>query len=130
MNNPQGKPDRLGLHGDSDQTLINPATEEKQDIIITALGVNTAITAGRKVVAVSDTAIVLGSAACTTIFITALTGNQNPIVVGDSGVIFTEATRTGAVLHGGQGLTINIDNLDTIFINGVAGDGVSFSYLA
>lgn len=88
----------------------------------------TGLTPGRKVVAVTNTAIVLGSAACRTIWINALTINTTVVVIGDSGVVFTEATRTGKILYPGDGMTIDIDNLSRIYVNGTANDGVSFSY--
>jgi hypothetical protein len=102
------------------------------DDIITALGSvgasATAMTSGRKVVAVTNTALALGSAACKTVFITALVTNSDVIVVGGSSVVFTEASRTGKVMYPGDYLTTSIDNIDSIFINGTAGDGCSFTY--
>lgn len=88
----------------------------------------TALTAGRKLVAVTNTAIVLGSAACRTIWINALTTNANVVVIGGSGVVFTEASRTGKILYPGDGMTIDIDNLSKLYVNGTANDGISFSY--
>ena len=111
---------------------VNPSTEEKQDDIINAInsigGSATSMSEGRKVVAVTNTAIALGSALCKTIFITALTTNSDIIVVGGSGVIFTEASRTGKVLYPGDYLTVSIDDLSKVFINGTATSGISFSY--
>lgn len=88
----------------------------------------TALTAGRKVVAVTNTAIVLGSVACRTIWINALTTNGDVVVIGGPGVVFTEASRTGKILYPGDGITIDIDNLSRIYVNGTANDGISFSY--
>ena len=112
--------------------LINPATEEKQDDIISAInsigGNAGSLGDGRKVVAVTNTAIAIGSAACKTVFITALIGNSAEIVIGGSGVIFPEATRTGTLKYPGDGMTVSVDNLSDVYINGNAGDGISFSY--
>lgn len=85
---------------------------------------------GRKVVAVTNTAIVIGSGACLTVWITALTNNSGDdvVVIGGSGVVHILASRTGRVLYPGDGMVIEIDNLSRIYLNGVAGDGVSFSY--
>lgn len=135
MNNPQGKPDILRLFKADGITIFNPATEEKQDDIITAVnaiaGAGSAITAGRKVIAVNETPIVLGGNVTTTvIFINALSTNKKPIVVGDNSVVYDPATRTGAILYPASGMTININNLNLVFINGLIGEGVSFSYLA
>lgn len=82
----------------------------------------------RKVVAVTNTAIVIGSGACLTVWINALTGNSDVVVVGGSGVVFTLASRTGKILYPGDGMTIEIDNLSRIYVNGTANDGISFSY--
>ncbi len=84
---------------------------------------------GRKVIAVTGTPIALGSAACKTVFINALTTNTDVIVIGDNTVVYDEATRTGKVLYPGDTLTISIDNLSKIFQNGLINNGVTFSYL-
>lgn len=111
---------------------ISPATEDKQDDIISAIqslsGNATSMADGRKAVAVSDTAIAIGSGACKTIFITAFVGNTNPVVIGGSTVVYTEATRTGKLMYPGDSITVSIDNLSKVYVNGVAGDGVSFTY--
>lgn len=108
-------------------------TTDKLTDILAAIrsigGSATSMTEGRKVVAVTNTAVVLGSGACKTIFINALTTNSNVVVVGGAGVIFTEATRTGKILYPGDGITVSINDLSKIYINGTAGDGVSFSYV-
>jgi len=115
-------------------SIINPATQETLQTVsdgISSLGGSaTTVASGRKVVAITNTAIVIGSAACKTIFITALATNTNPIVWGDSGVVYTEAIRQGASLYPNDKVTISIDNLSKIYINGAAGDGVSFTYNA
>ena len=114
-------------------SIINPATEdtllEVRNAVLSLGGSATVSASSRKVVAVTNTAIVIGSGACKAIFLTALSTNQNPIVWGDSGIVYTEATRQGAVLYPGDHATVSIDNLSKIYINGVAGEGVSFTYL-
>jgi len=110
----------------------NPATEEKQDDIISAIGTMgggaTSLNEGRKVVSVENTAVVLGSGACKAVFVTALTSNTDVVVIGGSGVIYDSGTRTGKILYPGDSITINIDNLSKIYINGKANEGVTFSY--
>lgn len=117
---------------DPDGNDVDVGTSAGQAAILAALqsigGGASTMTSGRKAVAVTDTAIVLGSAACKTIFITALTTNAGPIVIGGSGVVFSEATRTGKIMYPGDSITVSIDNLDSVYINGPAGDGVSFTY--
>lgn len=84
----------------------------------------------RQVVAVTNTPIAIGSGACLIVWITALIGNSGDdvVVIGGSGVVHTLASRTGKALYPGDGMTIEIDNLSKIFLNGVAGDGISFVY--
>jgi hypothetical protein len=83
----------------------------------------------RKVVAVEGTALAIGSAAkCKVVFVSALPGNTDLIVIGGSTVIYDLATRTGKILYAGDSITIEIDDISKIYINGKAGDGVAFSY--
>lgn len=88
------------------------------------------ITAGRKVVAVDNTAVAIGSVAkCHVIFITALPGNTDYIVVGGSGAVYSPAgSTTGKILYAGDSITIEIDDISKVYINGKANDGVTFSY--
>lgn len=91
-------------------------------------GSSTAMSDGRKSVAVTGTAIALGSAVSKVVFITAFVGNSGPVVIGGSTVVFTEATRTGKLLFPGDSMTVSIDNLSKLYVNGTSGDGVTFSY--
>jgi len=88
------------------------------------------ITNGRKVVAVSNTALAIApSARSQVVFITALPGNSTYIVVGGTGLVFSPATSTtGKILYAGDSITIEIDDVSKIFINGTANDGVTFAY--
>ena len=84
---------------------------------------------GRKVVAVTDTAVRLSADKyCEEVFITALTTNTDVIVIGGPGVIFTEATRTGRAMNPGDSIVLKIHNLKDVWLNGTANDGVSFTY--
>lgn len=118
---------------DALDNIINPATEDKQDDIINAInsigGGATVLGQGRKVVSVTNTAIVLGSQAVKTVHVTALTTNTDVIVWGGSGIIFTEGSRIGSVLYPGDKVDISIDDLSKIFINGNANDGITFTYV-
>lgn len=135
MNNTEGidKPQQIY---DELGNLINPATSDKQDQIITALntlvagqGQVSAINQGTKSIAVTNTAVQLGSdTTIKRVIISTPFSNSDVIVFGGSGVIFTEASRTGAVLSQGASVDIPIDNLNKVYINGTAGDKVSFTY--
>lgn len=87
---------------------------------------------GRKLVAVTDTAIALGTDNAETVFITCLPTNSAEIVIGGSSVLYDNAgggaARTGKVLYAGDAITLNVRSLSKIFINGIAGDGVTFTY--
>lgn len=98
------------------------------DGILSLGGSASAMTSARKVVSVTNTALAIGSAPCKVVFITALSTNSDLIVIGGSATVFTEATRTGKVMYAGDTITVAIDNLDSIFVNGTAGDGVSFAF--
>lgn len=117
------------INGDA----INPATEDKQDDIINAinsLGGNvTDLGEGRKVVASSNIAIVLGSKSIKTVHLTALVSNSDIIVWGGSGIVYSPVgSRTGSILYPGDKVDIPIDDLSKVYINGTAGDGVTFTY--
>lgn len=86
------------------------------------------IRSSRKVVSVTNTAVALGTDNCETVFITALTTNSDAIVFGDSSVVYTEGSRTGKLMNNGDSITISARSLAMLYINGAAGDGVSFTY--
>jgi len=120
---------------DTDYTQIDLATEDTQTQILTALntlvagsGQITTINQGRKVISVTGTAVQLDNVVCKRVIITALSTNAEMIVMGGSGVIFTEATRTGTQLLPLNSMDIPVDNLNKIYINGNANDGVSYTY--
>lgn len=76
---------------------------------------------GRATIAVTNTAAVLsGSLAVYGVIIQALAGNGGNVVVGDSGV----TAANGYELQPGQATSIAIDNVNKMYVNGTAGDGV------
>lgn len=91
---------------------------------------------GRAVVASAGTAerISSTSAAATSITITAETDNTGIMVVGNSTVVATLASRRGAPLAAGDSITITPKGLEAIDIKNiwidatVTGDGVTFLY--
>jgi hypothetical protein len=85
----------------------------------------TATTNGQKLVAVTNTAIKLTAnptQASNGVVIHALAGNSTTIVVGNSGV----TTSNGLVLAAGDAVTVGAGDVSSIYINGTAGDGVSW----
>lgn len=109
---------------------FNPATEEKQDTIITALGGVTGIGHGVKTVTTAGTDVALAaSTPCKKVDIQAQTDNTSAIAVGGSGVDATVATGTGIFLNPGDVYSLEIDNLADIYIDSlVSGEGVRFTY--
>ncbi len=89
-----------------------------------------AITGGRKVVAVTGTAIKLIATAttCVKVVVQALRGNSDDIVVGGADAVLTAGSEVGIVLPQFNSISIDIDDVSKIFINGAAANGVSFIY--
>lgn len=131
---------------------VNVSTEAKQDDIITELqslvaknfateataleilaavgggGAPVTPTVGRKVVASTDTAIALGTGEFKTLWVAGLAANTDVIVIGDSGVVHTVASRNGTPMFPNNVMTITNGRLQDWFINGAEGNGVSFTY--
>lgn len=91
----------------------------------------TGIGHGRKVVTTAGTDVVLAaSTVAKVVIIMAETDNTGIIVVGGSGVDWTLATRTGITLSPGESVTLEVDNLNDVYIDAaVSGDGVTYTYL-
>lgn len=121
---------------DPDGIPVNPNAQDTQALILAALNTLVAgqgqysnISQGRVEISETNTAVQLDSdTTIKRVIISAPFSNSDVIVFGGSGIIHTEASRTGAVLSQGASVDIAIDNLNKIYINGVAGDGVSFTY--
>jgi len=91
-------------------------------------GQNT-ILSGQKTIAVTGTAVQLGSGALVNgVIITANINNTAPISVGPSGVNNTQTgSGNGYILQPGTSIAYSVTNLSPIYINGTAGDFVSYS---
>ncbi len=110
------------------QVRVDPITKRlKVDI---EGGTASTIVGGRKTVVVSNTAVrlVAATTTCIKIVIQALRGNTGDIAIGDSAVVLTPGAEVGIVLPQQNSITIEIDDVYKIYINGAAGDGVSFLY--
>ena len=85
-------------------------------------GVTTVSTAGTDVVLASSTA-------CKKVDIQAQTDNTGLIAVGFTGVDATEATGTGIILYAGDVYSLEISNLNLIYIDATEnGEGVRYTY--
>lgn len=85
---------------------------------------------GRRVVAVTDTAVQLSgtSTPCSLIVVSALPSNGETVVVGGSGVVATTGSETGKILYPGDSESFYVDNLDKLYVNGTATKGVTYVY--
>lgn len=110
------------------ETLEQASGEHRQVVHVAIAGT---INSGRKIVTVAGTAETLigVTTACRTVDITAETDNTGVIVVGGSAVVASQSTRTGTPLNAGDSYSIQIDDLQKVYIDStVSGDGVTFTY--
>lgn len=122
-----------GVTDDSDLDIVqlrfDPLTKRmKVDI---ESNIPTGLVSGRKTISVTNTAVrlIAATATCYKILITGLSTNNDVVVIGDSSVVFTEASRTGLSLEPRQSVVLEIDDPYEVYVNGTASDGVSFLYL-
>ena len=85
---------------------------------------------GVTTVSAAGTDVVLGGdVACKKIDIQAQTDNTGLIAVGFTGVDATIATGTGVILNPGDAYSLEINNLNLIYIDStVSGEGVRYTY--
>ena len=90
----------------------------------------TGIVDGLKVVTTAGSHVALASStACKKVDIQAQTDNTSVIAVGATGVDATVATGTGIILNAGDVYSLEIDNLNDVYIDSlVDGEGVRFTY--
>lgn len=118
-----GETRQLKVEETTDALLVNG--------VVTTTPAST-ITGGRKVVAVTGTAIklVANSTTCVKVVVQALSTNSGDIAVGGSDVVLTAGSEAGIILPQQNSISIDIDDVSKIYINGAAGDGVSFIYFS
>ena len=108
--------------------------DETTDYLLVSGAVSTtpasSIVSGRKVVAVTNTAVrlVAATTTCTRVVIQALRNNTGDIVIGDASAVLTVGSESGIVLPVYNSISIDIDDVYKLYINGAANDGVSFLY--
>lgn len=93
---------------------------------------------GRAAIAVTGTAVALPSAngvkaICVTAILDIPTlangANSDYILVGVGSAPTWSSSYTGTPLSPGESLMINMDETNDVYINGVAGDGVTYTYI-
>lgn len=106
----------------ADTSASNPLPVTNATVTGIADGRTTVTTAGTRVVLASSTA-------CKQVIITAETDNTGYVVVGGSTCVAALATRRGIPLAPGDSVTIEIDNLNDVYIDSaVSTDGVTYAY--
>lgn len=93
-------------------------------------GLFTLAGSGVRVVAVAGTRIALRAAtSCQQVMVKARRANAGIVYLGGSGVTNDETAGTGGLqLSAGDMVVFPVDNLANVFINGAAGDGVSYAW--
>ena len=97
---------------------------------ISALGgIQNTLIAGQKAIATTGTAIQLSTGALVNgVTITANINNAAPMTVGPTGVNNTQTgSGNGYILQPGASMSFSISNLSPIYLNGTAGDFVSYT---
>lgn len=125
-----GWKDQIGLV-DALGIQISPATEQKQDDIISAIngisgGGATSIGTGSKTVTTAGTRVQLATTtSCRRVHIQAKEANTGKIFIGGNAVSST----SGIFLFPTTSITLNISDLDEVYIDSeVNGEGVIFTY--
>lgn len=88
--------------------------------IATNTSAPTTVRYGQATVSVTNTAVQLSNQACSAVIVQALAANAGNVVIGDSSV----TTANGFQLQPGQAAGIAISNVNKLYVNGIAGDGV------
>jgi len=121
----QGLIDILGVQ-------INPATEDKQDDIITALGgIAPAETVGdgTATVTTAGTRVQLSTQACKRVLIQAHESNAGALTVGGSTVVGALSGRRGVTLYPTQSQLFEVTNLNKLYIDSVDnGAKINYTY--
>ena len=92
-------------------------------------GIQNTLIAGQKAIATTGTAVQLGTGALVNgVTITANINNSAPMTVGPTGVTNTQTgSGNGYILQPGASMSFSISNLSPIYLNGTAGDFVSYT---
>lgn len=120
---------------------VNSNTEEALAVVpvdsdgnsVAPSGLPSSFGDNRQTVTTAGTRVQLSvaSVSCKRVTITAETDNTDYIVVGGSTVVAALATRRGTPLSSGDSITIEIDDLNKVYIDSlVSTEGVTYSYEA
>ena len=126
-NNPITQGDGTGGTLAMDEASVNGQNVKIQHV----RNLYVSITSGRRTVTTAGSAVPVAASVTRIrrVEITAETDNTGVIVVGGVGVVAAQATRQGTPLNPGDTMTIEIDDLNKVYIDTtVNGDGVTFNY--
>lgn len=113
--------DNIEVKGrDGTGTLRTLKTLADGAIVVSETEPPTVLRYGQTTVAITGTAVNLAAGACLAVVVQGLAANAGNVVVGDASV----TTANGYQLQPGQATGIAIDNVNRIWVNGNAGDGV------
>lgn len=108
---------------------INPATEDKQDDIISGLGGSTSIGDGTATVVSAGTAVQLSDVSVRKVIIQAHESNAGTVVIGGSNVVAALVGRRGVALFPTQSQAFQVDNLNKLYIDSTeSSDKVNYYY--
>ena len=126
-NNPITQGDGTGGTLAMDEASVNGQSVKLQNV----RNLYVSITSGRKTVGTAGTreTLVASSTRARRVEITAETDNTGVVVVGGSTVVAAQASRVGTPLNPGDTMTIEIDDLQKIYLDStVSGDGVTYNF--
>jgi hypothetical protein len=114
---------------DNDGNILG-GSADKPVHVSTGGAITSEVNDGRQIVTIPGTAVALAtSTVCKRVTVVAEFSNTGTITVGSSTVIDAEATRRGIPLYPGDSYTLDVDDLDEVFIDAeVATDGVSYTF--
>lgn len=90
------------------------------------------VNGGRQIITVAGTRVqlVYVSSPAKKVIVQAEAGNLYPLTVGGPNVVHAQATRKGALLYALDSATLEISDLNTVYLDGpYASEGVTFVYM-
>ena len=106
-----------------------PLATDTQGALYTTHGITGGADGVTTVTSAGTDVVLGGDVACKKIAIQAQTDNTGLIAVGFTGVDATEATGTGVILYAGDTYSLEVNNLQLIYIDStVSGEGVRYTY--
>ena len=110
--------------------LVSQVSGANWSVSVDRLAITTVSDGIRTTTAGTAVALLASATTCKKITITALPNNTDLVVIGGTTVVASSDGRRGVPLFSGSSLTLEIDDVNKVFIDSiVTGEGVSFIYL-